>query len=114
MISVDVLDSDHDGAALDEEGGGGFVGSVVTEDVEGIHKAVKYSFLLYYMLKPDHLLTQGLVAIGRHSRISSSSCVFLGYNNSGGRVEELSVIILMLRPPKINSVSIILRLWTAS
>ena len=31
----------------------------------------------------------------------------------GGMVEVLSVLILMLIPPKINAVSSILRLWTA-
>ena len=44
----------------------------------------------------------------------SNTCVILGYGQSGGRGEEVSVLILMLRPPKINSVSSILRLWTAS
>ena len=67
MISGDVLDSKkadedasiyHDGAASDEEDGGGLVGVGVTEEVGDMQKAVKSSFLLSYMLKPSHSLTQ--------------------------------------------------------
>ena len=68
LISVDVIDyeeADEDdsidkyGAASDEEDGSGLVGVGVTEEVEDMQKALKYSSLLYYMLKPSHLTTQG-------------------------------------------------------
>ena len=38
--------------------GGGLVGAGVTEHLEDMQKAFKYSFLSYYMLKPYHLITQ--------------------------------------------------------
>ena len=65
---MDVIDSEeededdsinHDGDALDEEGGSGLVGAGVKEEVEDLQKALKYYSLLSYMLKPSHLLTQG-------------------------------------------------------
>ena len=68
LIDVDVIDSkeaaedasiNHDDAALYEEDGSGLVGAGVTEEVEDIQKALKYSSVLSYMLKPSHLLTQG-------------------------------------------------------
>ena len=52
FISVDVLDSEesaeyssiyHDVDALDEEGGSGLVGAGVTEEVEDMKNALKYS-----------------------------------------------------------------------
>ena len=67
LISVDVLDSeeaaedysiDYDSAALDEEDGSGLVGAGVIEEVGDMQKALKYSSLSSYMLKPSHLLTQ--------------------------------------------------------
>ena len=76
-----------------------------------MQKSLKYSSLSYYMLKPYKLLTQGFRTIGHHRRSYSNSCVILVHGQSGGRGEELSVLILMLRPPKINAVSSILRLW---
>ena len=68
FISVDVLDSeeaaddayiDHYGNALYEEGCSSLLGAVVTEEVGDMQKALKYSPLSSYMLKPSHLLTQG-------------------------------------------------------
>ena len=58
LIAVDVFDSeeaaqdasiDHGGAALDEEDGGGLVGAGVTEELEDMKKAVKYSSLSSYL-----------------------------------------------------------------
>ena len=49
---------DNGSAALDEEYKSGLVGAGVTEEVEDMQKAVKYSSLLFYMLKPSHLITQ--------------------------------------------------------
>ena len=63
MIAVDVLyyegkaddaSIDHDGANSGEENGSGLVGACVTEEVEEMHKTVKYSSLLSYMLKPSN------------------------------------------------------------
>ena len=68
MLAVDVLEYEeasedasinHDGAASDEEYGSGLVGAGVTEEVGDMQKAVKYSYLLSYMLKPSQLLAQG-------------------------------------------------------
>ena len=68
LIAVDVLDSgeadvdasiDHDDVYLDEEYVSGLVGAGVTEEVEDMQKSFNYSSLLYYMLKPYNLLTQG-------------------------------------------------------
>ena len=68
MIDVGVLDSEeaaedasivHYDDALDEEDGSGLVGAGVTEEVVYIQKALKYSSILSYMLKPSYLLTQG-------------------------------------------------------
>ena len=68
LIAVDVIDSEeaaedysivHDDADLGEEYGSGLVGAVVTEEVRDMHKALKYSSLSAYMLKPSKLLTQG-------------------------------------------------------
>ena len=68
LIAVDVIDFeevdedasiDHDGAALDEEDGSGLLGAGVTEELEDMQNAFKYSSLLSYMLKPSHLLTRG-------------------------------------------------------
>ena len=67
FIAVDILNSEEEsedtsidryGAALDEEGGSGLVGAGVTEEVGDMQKAVKSSYILSYMLKPSHLLTQ--------------------------------------------------------
>ena len=43
---------------MDEEYGVGLVGSGVTEEVEDMHKDLKSSSILFYMLKLYHLLTQ--------------------------------------------------------
>ena len=68
LIAVDVLDSDEadedaaidqDYSALNEEYGSGLVGAGVTENVGDMYKALKSSYILSYMLKPSHLLTQG-------------------------------------------------------
>ena len=68
LIDVDVIDSeetagysaiDHDNDALDEEDGNVLVGVGVTEEVGDIQKALHYSSLLSYMLKPSNLLTHG-------------------------------------------------------
>ena len=50
---------DHDGADSGEEDGSGLVGAGVTEEVEDMQKALKYSSLSSYMWKPSHLLPQG-------------------------------------------------------
>ena len=50
---------DNDGSALDEDYGSVFVGAIVIEEVEDIKKAVKYSSVSSYILKPSHLLTHG-------------------------------------------------------
>ena len=66
LIAVDVLDSeeaaedtsiDHDGAVSDKEDGSGLLGAGVTKHVEDMQKALKYYYLLSYMLKPSHLVT---------------------------------------------------------
>ena len=63
LIAMDVLDSEeeaeyssinHDGDALNEEYGSGLVGSGATEEVEDMHKDVKYSSILSHMLKPSN------------------------------------------------------------
>ena len=68
MISVDVIDYeeaadyasiDHYGDALDEEDVSVLVWAGVTEEVEDMKKALKYSSLSFYVLKPSYLLTQG-------------------------------------------------------
>ena len=68
LISVDIIDSEraaedasinHDYDDLDEKDGSGLVGSGVTEEVEDMQKALKYFYLLSYMLKPSHLLAYG-------------------------------------------------------
>ena len=94
MIDMDVLDSeeedyyasiDHGGAASDEEDGSVLVRSCVTEEAEYMQKYLKYSSLLFYMLKPSHLLTQGFDKIGWHRRSYSNACVILGDGQIGGR-----------------------------
>ena len=55
---LSILPIDHDGAASGEEYGSGLLGGGVIEEVEDMQKALKYSSLLSYMLKPSHLLTQ--------------------------------------------------------
>ena len=66
LIAVDVLESEevaeddsinNDGVTLDEEDGSGFIGAGITEEVEDMQKAVKYYSILYYLLKPYHLIT---------------------------------------------------------
>ena len=68
LITVDVIDSEdadeyayinNYGATLDEEYGSGLVGAGVTEEVKDMQKAVKYSSILSYMLKPYRLITHG-------------------------------------------------------
>ena len=68
LIDVDVTDSVeavedasiyHYGDDLNEEDGSGLVGAGVTEEVADMQKALKYSFIFPYMLKPSHLLTHG-------------------------------------------------------
>ena len=68
LIAVDVLDSEeaaeddsiyHGDAALDEEDGSGSIGAGIIEEVGDMQEALKYSYLLSYMMKPSHLLTQG-------------------------------------------------------
>ena len=79
-----------------------------------MQKSLKSSSLSYYMFKPSKLLTQGFEKNRAAHDNLLKKCVILGHGKSGGRREELSVLILMLRPPKINAVSSILHLWTAS
>ena len=86
LVNVDVLDSkeEAEGASitnydvtLDEEDGSGLVGAGVTEEVGDMQKALKYSSLLSYMLKPSHLLTH---VFGRnkpaHEKIFKHMCNF--------------------------------------
>ena len=63
---MDVLDSEeaaeddsinHYGAASDEEDGSGLLGASVTEEVEDMQRALKYSSLSSHMFKHSHLLT---------------------------------------------------------
>ena len=75
--------------------------------------SLKSSFPSSYMLKPSKLLTQGFENNRTAQESYSNICVILGHGESGGRGEELSVLILMLRPPNINAVSSILCRWTA-
>ena len=49
----------HYGAVLDEEDDSNLLGAGVIEEVEYMQKSLKSSSLLYYMLKPSRLLTQG-------------------------------------------------------
>ena len=67
MIAVDVLESEetaegasivHDDAAEIEEDGSGLVGGGLIEEVQDMQKALKYSYLSSYILKPYFLLTQ--------------------------------------------------------
>ena len=55
---MSILPIDHDGVASGEEYGSGLLGGGVIEEVEDMQKALKYSSLLSYMLKPSHLITQ--------------------------------------------------------
>ena len=66
LIAVDVPESEEAaedtsinnyGAASYEEDGSGLVGAGVTEEVEGMQKALEHSSLLSYMLKLYHLPT---------------------------------------------------------
>ena len=122
LITVDVIECqeedkdysiDNDAAASYEEYGSGLVGAGVTEEVEDMHKDVKYSSLLSYMFKPSHLLTQGFENNRQSQEKLLKKCVLLGHGKIGGRGEEFSVLILMLRSPNIDAVSSILSLWTA-
>ena len=76
-------------------------------------KSLKYSPLSSYILKHSHLLAQDFENNRKAHDKLFKKCVILGHGKSGGRGEELSVFILMLRPSNINSVSSIIRLWTA-
>ena len=67
LINVDVIDSDeayedasidHYDAYLYEQDESGLVGAGVIEEVGDMQKALNYSSILSYMLKPSHLLTQ--------------------------------------------------------
>ena len=67
LIAVDVLNSEeaaeddsivHNDADLYEEYGSGLAGAGFTEEVQDIHKALKYSSISSYMLKPSKLITQ--------------------------------------------------------
>ena len=68
---------DHDDADLDEEYVSGLVGAGVTEEVEDMQKSFNYSYLLYYMLKPYNLITQGF---GKNStaqeKLLKHMCIF--------------------------------------
>ena len=114
LIYVDVLESEetaedasivHDDAAEIEEDGSGLVGGILTEEVQDMQKASKSSSLSSYILKPSSLLTQGFEKNRTaQEKLFKHMCI-LGHGQSGGRGEVLSVLILMLRPPKINAVS---------
>ena len=91
LIAVDVLDSgesaenasiDHYSVTLEEDSGSGMLGSGVTEEVEYIQKAVKYSSIFSYMLEPSHLLTQSFENNRKEQeKLSKHIC------NFGARVE---------------------------
>ena len=86
LIAVDIPDSEesaedyfivNDDAALDEEDGSALVWAGITEDVEDMQKAFKYSSIYYYMLKPSHLLTQGFVDNRKeHGNLFKHMCNF--------------------------------------
>ena len=72
VSDVDVLESEeasedasivYDGSALDEEDGSSLVWAGVTEEVKDMQKDLKYFSILYYMLKPSHLLIGALRTI---------------------------------------------------
>ena len=79
-----------------------------------MQKDFKSSSILSYLLKPYNLLTQGFENKLDITGEALKKCVILGHGKSGGRGEELSVLILMLIPPNTNAVSSILQLCTAS
>ena len=61
------------------------VTEVGTKEVEDVQQSVQYSSLLYFMLKPPSLLTQGFkYNIRSHRRIYSSICIILGNGQCGG------------------------------
>ena len=105
LIDVDVPDSEesaedasivHDDADEIEEDGSGLVGG--NSYRRGARYAEGFEVFLSFVL---HIETFFFT----HRRSYSNTCVILGHGQSGGRGEVLSVLILMLRPPKINAVS---------
>ena len=99
MIVTEVFDSEEtaenssigdDGDAFDEEDEGGLVDSGartgVTElgkkEVEEVKQAMKYSSLLYYMLKPTSLITQVF-----KSNKKANKNILKNMCNFGARVE---------------------------
>ena len=82
--------------------------------LEGVQQAVKYSSLLYFMLKPPSYSNRYLKRIRNHRRSYSRICVILGHGQCVVMGEYPSVPILMLIPSNINTVCSIQPLWTAS
>ena len=104
---------DHDRAASDEEDGSGLIGAGVTEEVEDIQKALKYSSLSSYMLKPSHL-----VAHDFESNRTAQDKLFKNMCNFGARSKwrEWRRVVssyICVETTKTNSVSSIIRLWIA-
>ena len=84
---------------------------VVKTYVVEVQQDLKYSSLLYYMLKPPYLITQGFKENKNTQEDFSRICVFLVHGKSGGVVEEPPVNILMLIPENINNVCAIQPFW---
>ena len=91
LIAVDFLCSeesaedasiDHGAAAPDEEDGSGLLGEGVTEEVEYMQKALKYSYISSYKLKPSHLITQGF-----EKNRTAHENIFKNMFNFGARAE---------------------------
>ena len=131
LIATGFLDSEeaaeddsieNDGAALDEDdkSSSGEAGVRTcftqsgTEEVEEVHRVVNYFSLSSCMLKPTSLLTQGFNKNKKSQEKLFNHYAILGHGQSGGRGEEPSVPILMLRSEMINTVWSIQPLWTAS
>ena len=70
-----------------------------------MQKALKYSSLSSYMLKPSRLPTQGFDNNRTAQEKLFKHMYNLGHGEIGGRGEQLSLLILMLRPPNTNAVS---------
>ena len=74
--------------------------------------ALKSSSISSYMFKTYHLIIQGFDNNRTAQEKILKHICYLGHRKSGGRGEDFLFLPLMLRPPKINSTSSILRLST--
>ena len=120
--SVEYGSIDIDGTYLDEvdDSGSGEADVItgvtqsVTEEVEEVHRVVKYFSLLPYMLKPPSLITQGFNQNKKaHENIFNRVCNFGAQEECrNGRIP--SVTILMLISAMIKTVWSIQPIWNVS